>query len=194
MNQNMNVRKSTKKITVIGIFTGITAILVFTPLGMVPLPFISLTICQIPAILASMIYGPVVGALEGLVFGLLSLLRALIWRQGVLDPLFINPLVSVLPRVLMGFLTYYVYKGASKLNEYVGMVVGACAGSIINTVGCMGMLYLLYARELVANTDFAGTAEAFILLIISTSGLAEMIFCAIVIIPIFKALKKVFQL
>ncbi|WP_201750517.1 ECF transporter S component [Senegalia massiliensis] len=116
---NKKIKKksmSTRKLTIIGMLGGISAILGLTPLGFIPIGPANATIMHIPVIIGAIIEGPIVGALVGLIFGIFSIIRA-ITAPTVLSPLFYNPLVSILPRVLIGITAYYSYILFKKLGK-----------------------------------------------------------------------------
>src|SRR5690554_7708529 len=94
----MKKRFDTKKLTFMALMLAITLILDLTPLGAIPLGPVSATIIHIPTIITGIILGPIAGLIMGTLLGLVSLLHALTRPATPLDPLFINPLVSVLPR------------------------------------------------------------------------------------------------
>lgn len=107
---------STRQIASIGIFSAIVMMLSLTPLGFIPVGGIVATTLHIPVIIASIYYGYTEGAIVGLVFGLFSMIRAAT-APTILSFISINPLCSVLPRVLIGLLTAFIYKNLSKLNK-----------------------------------------------------------------------------
>jgi uncharacterized membrane protein len=87
------------------------------------------------------------GCITGAFFGLVSLLAAIIvWTP--LSFAFKNPLISVLPRVLIGAFSYLSYKGVTKISDkipkLVAYAIGAIAGVVTNTVGVLGLLYAFY--------------------------------------------------
>ena len=92
-----------RRMVVTAMLGAITALLAFTPIGMImlPPPLPAVTLVHIPVIIAALVEGPVVGVLVGLVFGVSSLIRA--WESGMvgLTLFFRNPLVSVLPRLIV---------------------------------------------------------------------------------------------
>ena len=98
-----------RKMVIIGMLSGISIFMGLTGLGFIPLPFMKATIMHIPVIIGAIIEGPVVGAFVGLVFGLFSMYNALV-NPTPLTPIFLNPIVSVVPRILIGIVAYYVYK------------------------------------------------------------------------------------
>lgn len=82
---------------------------------------------------------------------------------------FRNPLVSVLPRLLVPLVALGVYllwkrfapRGA--VSDKVGAAVASAVGSIANTVLCLGMLLVIYGADLtqlINNMISAGSADA----------------------------------
>lgn len=70
----------------------------------------SYTLLHIPVILAA-IFGGLFGAVtSGLVFGLTSLVNSAVNPSGTLDVFFVNPLVSVLPRLLFALIIWALSK------------------------------------------------------------------------------------
>lgn len=105
-----------RKMTVVGVLGGISIILGMTPLGFIPVGPTRATIMHIPVIIGAIMEGPVVGGLIGLIFGLFSVFQALTNPTPV-SFVFLNPLVSVVPRVLIGITSYYVFKALSSLGN-----------------------------------------------------------------------------
>lgn len=114
----MNKRKSfnIRKMAIVGVLGAISAVLGMTPLGFIPVGPTRATIMHIPVIIGAIMEGPVVGALVGLIFGLFSIFQA-ITNPTPVSVVFLNPIVSVLPRVLIGVVTYYVYNSLKKLGN-----------------------------------------------------------------------------
>ncbi|HZJ99371.1 MAG TPA: ECF transporter S component [Tissierellaceae bacterium] len=109
-------RLDIRKLTVIGVLGAISVVLGLTPLGFIPIGPTRATIMHIPVIIGAIVEGPIVGAFVGLIFGLSSIYQAITAPTPV-SFVFLNPLVSVLPRVLIGITTYYTYKGLSNLGQ-----------------------------------------------------------------------------
>ena len=59
----------TKKLTTIGLLSGISILLSVTPLGYIPILAINMTIMHVPAIIAAITQGPMAGAMVGGIFG-----------------------------------------------------------------------------------------------------------------------------
>ena len=98
-----------RKMVIIAMLSGICLFLGLTGLGFIPLPLFKLTILHLPVIIGAIIEGPIVGGSIGLIFGLFSIYQN-ITAPTPMSPFFYNPLVSIVPRVLIGVLSYYIYK------------------------------------------------------------------------------------
>lgn len=196
MQATHKTKVDVRKMTVIGILSAISIMLSMIPgVGYIPIGPTKATIMHIPVIIGSVIEGPIVGASVGFVFGLSSMFNA--WLTPTVTSFaFMNPLISVVPRVLMGVLSYYVFKLVIKISKKVylsGLITGAI-GSILNTAGVLGMIYLLYGeRYAVAMDQSASAAGKLILTLIATNGVPEAIVGAIVVASVTVALKKVIR-
>lgn len=131
MNNN---KKKVRKMTTTAMLGAITVLLGLTPLGFIPIGPLSLTTMHIPVIIAGILEGPVVGAIVGLVFGLTSLGLA-ITRPAPTSFVFYNPLISFLPRILIGVVAAYSYKALKDKKDKPIKVI-----SIIIVLGLIGFL------------------------------------------------------
>jgi len=144
---------SVRKIVISGILGAIAILLGVTRLGFIPVPTPAghATIMHIPVILGGILEGPVVGLITGAIFGLFSFLQ-----PGA--PFFADPLVSILPRLFIGVVSYLIYastktglqkiKSATspspsgsleKLYNLLPLILAGAFGSATNTVLVMGM-------------------------------------------------------
>lgn len=183
-------RVSTRKLTVTGMMVAITMILAYTPLGIIPMQPISATTTHIPTIIIAILEGPIAGAVVGASFGLVSLFKAVTQPVGILEPFFINPLVSVLPRILIGIVAGYSYRIFRSMDKrgMVAAVLAAALGSITNTLGAMGMLYFLYGAKLAQ--EIGAAAGPVIWGIITTYGIMEMLAAAVICTAMVMALQR----
>ena len=166
-----------RKMAIIGVLAAISIMLSMTPLGFIPIGPTNATIMHIPVIIGAVVEGPLVGITVGAIFGVTSLLRALTMPT-ITSFALINPLVSILPRVLIGVVAYYVYKLTVKLikNTFISGWITGVIGSLVNTVGVLGMIYILYgARYAEALGESASAAKTLILTLIATNGIPEAI-------------------
>lgn len=97
----MRNKKLVTDITIDGLFIAILVVLSILPIGYVVIGPISGTILPIPVILGAALLGWKRGLLYGTAFGLSSMIVASVRGQG-LDAIFVDPLVSVLPRIVFG--------------------------------------------------------------------------------------------
>jgi uncharacterized membrane protein len=181
-----------RQLTTIGMLSAITVVLGTTGTGFVQLPAVKATIMHIPVIIGAIIEGPAVGMFIGLMFGLSSILQNIL-SPNLLSFVFYNPLVSVLPRILIGLTSYYSYKLLSqKVNKSFSIAVGAAVGSFTNTIGVLGMIYILYAKEYAnAKNIIISNLANTLLGVAGFNGSIEAVIAVIVIVPIVLAVKKI---
>ncbi len=186
--KKLNVRK----MTIIGVLSAISIMLSMTPLGFIPIGPTNATIMHIPVIIGAIIEGPVVGMAIGLIFGTTSLLRA-ITMPTITSFVLMNPIVSILPRVLIGLIAHYVYNLVMKLTKNVlvsGWITGM-VGSLVNTIGVLGMVYILYAeRYAQALGGSASNAKTLIFTMAATNGIPEAIVGGFVVSAVAVILNK----
>lgn len=182
---------STRSLTVTGMMVAITVILAYTPLGIIPLQPISATTTHIPTIIMAIIEGPIAGAIIGLAFGLVSMFKAITQPTAILDPCFYNPIVALLPRIMIGIVAGYSYRFMKKFDTKGGisMVVASALGSLTNTLGVMGLIYVFYATTLTAQMGEA--AGPVIWGIITTYGIMEMLAAVVICGAVVTALHRV---
>jgi len=191
-------RVSVRRIAVAGIFSAFTIVLTLIPsLGYIPIPPFSITTMHIPVIIAAVLDGPLTGAFVGLMFGLSSLYTAATIFSGMpVAPFFLNPLVSVMPRILIGIVAYYVFALLKKLirNKTVSIVGAALGGTLTNTVGVLGMIYLLYAQEYVEAVGATTVGKSALAIIFSgaiVNMLVEIAAASLISVPVVLAVQKI---
>ncbi len=142
-------RSNVRKIVVAGALGAVSAVMAVTPLGYLPwFGGASLTIMHIPVIIAAVLEGPLAGTAVGLVFGVTSLVRAATAPVGPLDPLFANPLVSVLPRLFIAAAAWGAFKLFRGKASPIAAGFAGAVGSIVNTVLVLLALGLVGAEQL----------------------------------------------
>lgn len=180
-----------RQLTLVGMLSAISIILGATGYGFIPLPMAKITIMHIPVIIGAILEGPKVGMLIGLMFGCFSIIQN-IMSPSLLSFAFFNPLVSVLPRVLIGVTSYYGYKLIKIKNESIRVAIGAAIGSLTNTVGVLGMIYLLYVDRYAQVKNMAiDKATKAIFGIAYTNGILEAIAAVIITVSVVLAVKKI---
>ena len=152
-----------KNLAFIGIFAALVIVLqaIAEITRLLGLPM-SLALGLIPVLVAAQLKGPKVGAAVGLVFGLTSMTLALIAAASMpIARVTVNPLVSVVPRILVGVVCGGVYKlsarnAVSKPRRIFNSVAATLSGIITNTALYLGMfLAFAYGRTFEETTiDF----------------------------------------
>ena len=195
MDKLIETKKSftVRHMAVTGMLGAISVVLGMTPLVFIPVGPTNATIMHIPVIIGAIVEGPIVGMLVGLIFGIFSLIRS-ITAPTPISFVFWNPLVSILPRILIGLASYYIYKFFSKTtkNEAVSIGITGALGTLVNTLGVLGMVYALYAEKFVSALGLSGqNAFKVISGIGITNGLPEMFVAMLIVTAAVKAIKKV---
>ncbi len=156
---------SVRKMAIIGVLGAISAVLGMTPLGFIPVGPTRATIMHIPVIIGAVMEGPIVGGFVGLIFGLFSIFQA-VTNPTPVSFVFLNPLVSVLPRVLIGIISFYVYNTLKNFGKNKTMVV-----LYLIWIGIIGYLsYGIYKN--IINSESMWLTLMNIAFIILTLGMA----------------------
>lgn len=132
------VALNTRRIVVAGVLGAISIALGVTRLGFIPVPNATgyATIMHIPPIIGAVLEGPIVGVLAGGIFGIFSMLQDT-------TGLFTNPLVAVVPRLLIGLISWLTYRSLVRFNSDLAAAAAGVVGTLTNTIGVLGMLVLL---------------------------------------------------
>lgn len=133
---------NTRKIVVAGILGAIAIVLGITRLGFIPVPntTANATIMHVPAIIGAVLEGPIVGVLAGGIFGVFSFLQAE-------SPLFQNPIIAILPRLLIGLVAWATYRALERTNKDVAAAVAGVAGTLTNSIGVLGLAIIFGFAE-----------------------------------------------
>ena len=130
------MKLTVRQIVVAGLLGAIAILLGATRLGFIgpfpPLITVGATIMHVPAIIGGVLEGSLVGSLIGGIFGLFSFIQAT-------TPVFKNPIVAIVPRLLIGVTAYFAYVGLKRWNEYGALAVAGVVGSLTNTIFVLGL-------------------------------------------------------
>lgn len=133
----------------------LTILLAITHLGYIPwFSGASITVLHVPVILACIMLGFGSGVTTGVIFGLTSLIMAATMPTGPIDPFFVNPLISVLPRFLFAVSTWAIYKGFSRISanskcflQFLSVGLAAFLGTVLHSVFVLGSLVFAHAID-----------------------------------------------
>lgn len=148
-----------------------------TSLGFIPVPTEArhATTMHLPTIVASLLEGWPAGMVVGTVFGITSM-----YTSG--SPMAQDPIVAMIPRMVVGLTPYFVYKWMLGSNPYVRLGAAAIAGSLTNTILFLGFSV---AR------GFMGTSAAINIALVH--GIPESFVAVIIVIPSYYLLRRLRQ-
>ncbi len=137
------IHQRTRKIVITGVLSAISIFLGVTRLGFIPwISGASLTIMQVPVIIGAVLEGPVVGLGIGFIFGVFSLIQAAVAPTGPTDVWFTNPLLSIMPRLFIGPVSWLIFRGLKRW-KIPALIAAGIGGSLTNTALVLGMIGLL---------------------------------------------------
>ena len=194
-NKNYKKNLTTRQLVIIASLGGISIFLSLTGLGFIPLPFFKLTIMHVPVIIGAILEGPIVGGIIGLIFGLFSMYQNFT-APTPLSFIFWNPIIALTPRILIGVVSYYAYALFKRIFKNINVSIGLSAiiGSLVNTIGVLGLTYVFYLERYAAAKEIATEAVAITLLgTVTLNGIPEAIFAALISIPIIRAINKLMK-
>lgn len=194
---------STARLVLYALFIALTLLLGLTPIGLIPLGFINVTVLHIPTIVGTIVLGWKAGLLFGGCFGLASFLSvcglAMTPPSALAGALLAqSPILTILmcfvPRLLVPVTTHLVYqifnrRAQKKQNKSskLGVAPAAVVGTLTNTVFYLGMMLLFYVM--------VGLDSTTVLAIIGGTGLiagaSESIAAAVIGTPVVAALQKI---
>lgn len=182
-----------RELTIIGLLAGITIALGVSGYGIIPLGPLNVTTLHVPTLIGAIVEGPKVGAFVGFIFGCYSLWQN-ITAPNILSPLFINPIISVLPRILFPVLAYLVYLLLWKAPQGPRILVSAFMGTVFHTIMVMGLIFLLYADMFAIKMNLSPDQVLGSIVFLSvTHGIPEAVFAAVIVTPVALALRKVLR-
>lgn len=198
----MNNRSKKLKTLVLGaILAAVTLLLGMTPLGIIPLGFINVTIMCIPVIVGTICCGLGVGLILGAVFGIASTCSAfgvsLVPTSALVSMLMAESpfqvvLMSMIPRLMLPVTAHLVYRAFARRSEKMGKAgigVAAATGSLTNTVLYLGMMLLLFLANGLNSSEvlavIGGTG--------AIAGSLEAVAAALICYPVVLAVGSVYR-
>ena len=189
------MNKNTRELVQTAIFVALILLLGLTPICMIPLGFINLSLLGIPVVIGTLLLGLRRGLLLGLCFGAVSAMKAfglfgapstLVATLMAQSPV-LAMIMTFLPRLLVPVTTQLCYRAASRrMKLRRAVAIAAAAGSLTNTVFYLGLMLLFYC--------IMGIDSAKVLALIGGTGLiagsAEAVVNALISVPVLGALWK----
>lgn len=188
-------KANTRQIAVIGMLFALLIIFAFVPINIMGIQIAVLPLIVI--FIGCQTEGFKVGFFLGLGYGLCSLISAFTQGANILAPIFYNPMVSVVPRMLIGVTCYFSYVGLKKgfqrcfknkesraavrWNIVLSSAISSAVGVITNTLLVVGMIYAFNA-----GANYGGTVidANFLSVLIGINFLIEIVIAVILTPPI----------
>lgn len=179
------------------ILLALEAIFCFTPLGSIPIGPMVATLMMIPVIVTAIVLGPKAGTLMGAVSGLFSFLVMTFMPTTPLAFVFTpfysagefrgngwSLVICFLPRILAGTVAALTFRALHKRldnkKQAIAYSLAGLFGSMTNTVGVLGGIYLFFGPSYALANGVAYPALLGILGTIAlTNGILEAVVCTL---------------
>lgn len=184
--------KKSSNVATIAIFFAVMLVIRFLTsmiFNLWPVP-IKPTLIHIPVIVASIIYGPRIGAILGGLMGIISVVTntvVLLPTSYLFSPFVENGtiaslIIAMVPRILIGVTPYFIYKW---LRNKVGLTLAGAVGSMTNTLFVLGGIFILF------SSVYNGDIKALLAVVFGANALIEMIISAIITLVLVPSLLKI---
>ncbi len=187
----MKKKQKLVRLIMCALFSALIVVMTFTPyLGYITVGPIEITTLHIVVIFAAAVLGEGYGAVVGGVWGLTCIMRA--FQFGIIP--FQNPMVSLVPRILVGLMAGLVFHLLSKTKcpKPVSLGISAVAGTLTNTVLVLSFLKLFKGFEVIFGEE-AKVLNTIIGTLIGTNGLLELGAAVIIVPTLYMATQKYFK-
>lgn len=196
--------KKTYELVLLSLLIAVELVLMFTPLGYIPLGVIRATTLHIPVILAGIVLGYKGGMTIGLVFGLTSVFINTMTPTAtsfVFSPFYsigdvsgnmFSLLIAIGPRVALGAIAAYMYTACKKVtNQHIAVILASLFSTLSHTALVLGGIYVFFgatyatARNIPYNTLFN-----VLMGVVATNGIMEAILAAVIVLALSRVLLR----
>jgi len=190
----LTLRSQIRKLTIHSMFIALIAIMGFVPfLGFLPIGAgVSITLIHLPVLLGAILLTPRSATLFGFTFGVVSLLVVLTNPTPLpTDLFFINPMISIFPRIMFGLLAGIIFTFAKKIKGpivWIAISVGSFIATLLHTVLVLSMLWIFESASFIETFRNLFNLIWFIL---SLNGLLEALLAAITIPVVYLTILQV---
>lgn len=159
--------------------------------GYITVGIVEITTLHIVVALGAVFLGWKYGAILGAVWGITCLIRAF---TNPLWIMFTNPLISVVPRILVGAVGGWVFAGMqkTKAGDVVSAIVAAIAATLTNTVLVLSSMYA-FGGIVESYAEFFEVFKSIFTTIISLNGVIELVAAAIIVPLVYKTAGRVWN-
>lgn len=189
------------KQTFLGMMIALELILMFTPLGYVPVGLLRITTMHIPVLISAMVIGPKGGLILGFIFGLSSIIYNTMnptITSFVFSP-FVNVggfqgngyslMIAIIPRMLLGYLSGVTYQKIK--NKTAAIISSAMIGTFVNTALVLSGIYIFFGTSYaIARGIEQQTLINVLLATVMSNGVLEIILAIVACLLIVKAVER----
>ncbi len=187
-------RTNVKKMVLTAVFAAIIIVMTFVPYtGYIQyLPGgIAITTLHIPVMIAAVFLGWKYGGVIGGIWGCTCLVLAFL-NPGPGNVPFQNPIISVLPRIIVGIVTALVFSAVagekrSGRRGFLAVILATLAGTLTNTVLVLSLLHFTGST---GDTSIAELFDSIIMTIVGINGVIELAAALIIVPAVWSALGK----
>ncbi len=190
----MKNKKKLTRLTVCAMFAALTVVMTVTPyFGYITYGgVIEITTLHIAVILGGCVLGKKYGALLGGIWGVTCIMRAL--TNTALYGLFLNPLISVVPRIIVGFVAGLLSEKLlkTKIPKGVSLGITAAVSTLTNTVLVLSAIYF-FGDMINTYADLYELVKTVFSTVIGINGLIELAGAVILVPAIYIPTEKFFK-
>jgi uncharacterized membrane protein len=182
----------TKQISYNALIIALIAVMALVPwLGIITIGPVSITILHVPVIIAALLLGGQSAVIASLAFGVSTMVVAMTRGVTPIDALFVNPVVSVLPRLMFGLVLAGLVKlfNKAQFHDTLTDIMVAVVGTLAHTIFVLSILFLFlgYEGTLLTQISIWWTLVLGILLTNTSLEIMASIFIAI---PVVRVLRR----
>jgi uncharacterized membrane protein len=179
-------------LSVTGLLVALVVLMGLTPIGLLHVGPIYVTLLCIPVIVGTLLLGLEAGILLGFTFGSVSFYVGMTAPSPLVMPVVQHNMLYLIvlcyfPRLLLPLICQMVYRlaGRGKRGK-TAVILSALAGSLTNTVLYLGLLLIFYIIIGLDHMAILGTLSSIVLF----AGIPEAIAAAVVAVPVISAINK----
>lgn len=180
----MTKNKRILNLTLTGMFIALLVAMTFIPyVGYISFPGLSITTLHVVVILGAVVLSPLYSTIIGGVWGATCLIYAMM--HGTMDSaIFLDPRISVIPRILVGLIAGWCFRGLSRMlskkknRDWIAAIITAVVGTLSNTVLVLSAISIFGTGV----ATLGGTLQMILETAIALNGLVEL-GMAVVLVP-----------
>lgn len=204
----MKTKNEVKRFVLFAFFVAIELVLMFTPLGFIPIGVIRATTLHIPVIICAIVLGYKEGILLGFIFGLASLtintftpspssfLFSPFIKIGDIGGNYASLIITFVPRMLLGFSAKFFYDlfKKFKLNENITVGLSSVLSTFLHTTLVLSGIYIFFKEPYAILKNIAVDSLFNVLVtVVLTNGIMEMVIGAIISLFVIKSLNIILK-